>query len=59
MTIISEKKEEILAELQTVVDQHNNLVEQKNAAHQRFIELNGALKTLNELEESENGREDS
>ena len=54
---ITEKIEEVKAELQQVVDKHNNLLEQKNAAQQRFIELQGALKTLQELEESNNGGE--
>ena len=54
---ITEKIEEVKAELQQVVDKHNNLLEQKNAAQQRFIELQGALKTLQELEESTNGGE--
>ena len=48
---ILEKIEEVKAELQQVVDQHNKLLEQKNAAAQRFTELQGALKTLQELEE--------
>ena len=52
---ISEKIEEVKAELQQVVQQHNQLLEQKNAAAQRFTELQGALKTLQELEESEDG----
>tara|TARA_R100000808_G_scaffold12554_1_gene31256 strand:- start:577 stop:747 length:171 start_codon:yes stop_codon:yes gene_type:complete len=52
---ISEKIEEVKTELQQVADQHNQLLEQKNAAAQRFTELQGALKTLQELEESENG----
>ena len=47
--------EEVKAELQQVVEQHNKLGEQKNAALQRFTELQGALKTLQELQESENG----
>ena len=51
MTHILEKIEEVKAELQQVVDQHNKLLEQKNAAAQRFTELQGALKTLQELEE--------
>ena len=54
---ITEKIEEVKAELQQVVDQHNQLLEQKNAAYQRFTELQGALKTLQELEESNNGGE--
>ena len=55
---ILEKIEEVKAELQQVVDQHNKLLEQKNAAAQRFTELQGALKTLQELEEGDpHGRE--
>ena len=48
---ISEKIEEVKAELQQVADEHNKLGEQKNAALQRFTELQGALKTLQELQE--------
>ena len=48
---ILEKIEEVKAELQQVADEHNKLLEQKNAALQRFTELQGALKTLQELEE--------
>jgi len=58
MTTLATKIEEVKAELQQVADQHNNLLEQKNAAQQRFIELQGALKTLKELEESNNGGTD-
>ena len=54
---IADKIKEVETELQQVVDQHNNLLEQKNAAYQRFTELQGALKTLQELEESNNGGE--
>ena len=53
MTHISEKIEEVKAELQQVADQHNKLGEQKNAALQRFTELQGALKTLQELQEDD------
>ena len=53
MTHILEKIEEVKAELQQVVEQHNQLGEQKNAALQRFTELQGALKTLQELEEAD------
>ena len=48
---ILEKIEEVKAELQQVADEHNKLGEQRNAAAQRFTELQGALKTLQELEE--------
>ena len=50
---ISEKIEEVKAELQQVVQQHYQLAEQKNAALQRFTELQGALKILQELEEAD------
>tara|TARA_B100001250_G_scaffold357930_2_gene333942 strand:- start:88 stop:270 length:183 start_codon:yes stop_codon:yes gene_type:complete len=52
MTHVLEKIEEVKAELQQVADQHNKLGEQKNAALQRFTELQGALKTLQELKEA-------
>tara|TARA_R100001594_G_C3979906_1_gene249794 strand:- start:336 stop:503 length:168 start_codon:yes stop_codon:yes gene_type:complete len=55
MTDIQEKIEEVKAELQQVVDAHNKLQEQRNAAAQRFTELQGSLKTLQELQEEENG----
>ena len=58
MTHVLEKIEEVKAELQQVADEHNKLLEQKNAALQRFTELQGALKTLQELEEADpHGRE--
>lgn len=52
---IQEKIEEVQFEIKKVVETHNQLVEQKNAATQRFTELQGALKTLNELQETDNG----
>ena len=55
MTQILEKIEAVKAELQQVVDEHNQLLEQKNTALQRFTELQGALKTLQELEETDGG----
>ena len=55
---IQAKIEQVHAELQQVAEAHNKLLEQKNAAQQRFIELQGALKTLQELEESNNGGTD-
>ena len=53
MTHVLEKIGEVKAELQQVADEHNKLLEQKNAALQRFTELQGALKTLQELEEAD------
>ena len=53
MTHVLEKIEEVKAELQQVVEKHNQLGEQKNAALQRFTELQGALKTLQELQEAD------
>ena len=59
MTHILEKTEEVKAELQEVVNAYNQLTEQRNAAQQRFTELQGSLKTLKELQEEENGGTDS
>ena len=59
MTHILEKTEEVKAELQEVVNAYNQLTEQRNAAQQRFAELQGSLKTLKELQEEENGGTDS
>ena len=59
MTHILEKIEEVEAELRQVVEAHNKLLEQKNAAAQRFTELQGSLKTLQELQEEETGGTDS
>ena len=55
MTNVLKKIEEVKAELQQVADEHNELLKQKNTAYQRFTELQGALKTLQELEESDGG----
>ena len=52
---IQEKIEKVQAELQQVADAHNKLLEQRNAAAQRFTELQGSLKTLQELQEEEDG----
>ena len=57
MENLLEKIEEVKTELQQEAEQHNQLLEQKNAALHRFTELQGALKTLQQLEESTNGRE--
>ena len=56
---IQQKTEEVKAELQKVVDAYNQLTDQRNAAQQRFTELQGSLKTLNELQETEDGGTDS
>ena len=53
MTHILDKIKEVETELQQVVDQHNQLLEQKNTAYRRFTELQGALKTLKELQEDD------
>ena len=59
MTHLLEKTEEVKAELQKVADAYNQLTEQRNAVQQRFTELQGSLKTLKELQEDEDGGEDS
>ena len=58
MENLLEKIEEVKTEMQQVADQHNQLLQQLNTANYRFTELQGALKTLQQLEESTNGRTD-
>tara|TARA_Y100000361_G_scaffold133126_1_gene131116 strand:- start:215 stop:382 length:168 start_codon:yes stop_codon:yes gene_type:complete len=55
MLNLQEKIEEVQAELQQVVNTYNQLTDQRNAAQQRFTELQGSLKTLKELQEEEDG----
>ena len=57
MENLLEKIEEVKTELKQVAEHHNQLLEQLNVAKLRFTELQGALKTLQQLEESTNGRE--
>ena len=56
---LQEKAEKVTAELQEVANAFNQLTDQRNAAQQRFTELQGSLKTLKELQEEEDGRTDS
>jgi len=58
MEHLLEKIEEVKTEMQQVADQHNQLSQQLNVANYRFTELQGALKTLQQLEESTNGTDD-
>ena len=51
---IQNKKEELQAELQTLVDVYNETLNLQNQRKQRFVELQGALKTLNELDANPN-----
>ena len=46
---IQEKITQIEEQLQQVVTEHNQLLEAKNQKQQQFIELQGALKALKEL----------
>ena len=46
---IEEKENELRAELQTVVDEHNAALKIKNEKYTRFTELQASLKTLLEL----------
>ena len=59
MTQLQLKIDEVKAEIEQVATEHNQLLEQKNVALQRFTELQGSLKTLLELQETEDGGEDS
>ena len=46
---IQVKKEELQAELQILVDVYNETLNLQNQRKQRFLELQGAIKTLQEL----------
>ena len=46
---IEEKENELRAELQTVVDEHNEALKIKNEKYTRFTELQASLRTLQEL----------
>ena len=59
MTNLLEKTEEVKAELQKAVDAYNQLTDKRNAVQQRFTELQGSLKTLKELQETEDDGTDS
>ena len=50
---IEEKIETTKAELESVVKEYNNLVEKQNELKSKAIELQGALKALNELNEDQ------
>ena len=47
---IQAKKEELQAELQILVDVYNETLTLQNQRKQRFVELQGAIKTLQELD---------
>tara|TARA_R100000458_G_scaffold46900_1_gene45520 strand:- start:41 stop:220 length:180 start_codon:yes stop_codon:yes gene_type:complete len=47
---IQEKITQIKEQLQQVASEHNQLLEAKNQKQQQFIELQGALKVLQELD---------
>ena len=47
---IQEKITQIEEQLQQVVTEHNQLLEAKNQKQQQFVELQGALKVLQELD---------
>ena len=50
---IEEKIETTKAELESVVKEYNNLVEKQNELKNKAVELQGALKALNELNEDQ------
>ena len=51
---IKAKKEELQAELQALVDVYNETLTLQNQRKQRFIELQSAIKTLQELDGDSN-----
>ena len=50
---LTDKIEATRAELQAVVNEHNQLVEKKQELLNKATELQGALKALNELNEDQ------
>ena len=50
MTTIQEKQTTLKTQLETVVNQYNELGETRQKLLQKASELNGALKVLNELD---------
>ena len=47
---IQEKREELQAELQILVDVYNETLTLQNQRKQRFVELQATIKTLQELD---------
>ena len=56
---IQEKREELQAELQILVDVYNETVNLQNQRKQRFVELQGAIRTLQELDGDPNTSTDA
>ena len=56
---IQVKKEELQAELQILVDVYNETLNLQNQRKQRFVELQGAIKTLQELDGDPNTSTDA
>jgi Fe-S-cluster formation regulator IscX/YfhJ len=56
---IQEKREELQAELQILVDVYNETVTLQNQRKQRFVELQSAIKTLQELDGDPNTSTDA
>ena len=56
---IQVKKEELQAELQILVDVYNETLTLQNKRKQRFVELQGAIKTLQELDGDPNTSTDA
>jgi len=50
MATIQVKKEELQAELQILVDTYNETLTIQNQRKQRFVELQSAIKTLQEVD---------
>jgi small-conductance mechanosensitive channel len=58
MATVTEKLETLTAELEKVVEQHNQAVQVMNAAKEQAISLQGAINALRELQEDETPTED-
>jgi len=57
MVSIAEKIEALYAELEQVVEQHNQAVQIQGAAKEKAISIQGAINALKELQEGEGTEE--
>jgi hypothetical protein len=57
MASIAEKIEALYAELEQVVEQHNQAVQIQGAAKEKAISIQGAINALKELQEGEGTEE--
>ena len=49
-TIIANKKNEVTLKLEELINTHNSLVEQRTKIYNEILQLQGAIKALNEVD---------